>query len=317
MTPRPRILSCLPALLSGLLVLASGCTESLDSPTIVRTPRILAMVAEPPEAAPGQDVRVAAMISVPEDVPRPLRLRWRACLDVATVLDATGLAEVELPGAPDCDEQTLDVDEPYVVRGERTTALVAELRAIATLGGFDARVIETVLSTAGLAYYVDLDVLDAAGAVVVSGYKRAALTTREAPGTNPPAPTFRFGELAISGGEDPFDFTCATESGEIPVVAPLAEVALEPTIAGGLDEEPWLETFPVFDYTGGITTARENAYYTWLATAGVISEFTTRPPERGIVWTAHDEEGPQTLWLVVRDGHLGARACRLDVMVAR
>lgn len=307
----------LHALLTGLLLVLSGCTESLDSPTIVRTPRILAMVAEPPEAAPGADVRVAAMISVPPDAPRPLRLRWRACLDLRAVLEATGFDEIEIPRRPDCDSQTLELDQPYVVRGERTAALVDQLRSLAMFGGFDTALIETLLSTSGLAYDVDLDVLDAEGAVLVSGFKRAALTTREAPTTNPPAPTFRFGDLAITGGEDPFDFTCTTESGETPVVAPLARVALEPTIPGGLEEEPWLETFPVFDYTGGITTARENAYYTWLATAGVISEFTTRPPERGSVWTAHDEEGPQSLWLVVRDGHLGTRGCRLDVRVER
>ena len=283
----------------------------------MRTPRILAIVAEPPVAPPGQDVRLAAMISIPEGVQRPLQLRWRACLDVGSVLEASGLGEVELPGRPDCDEQMLDPDVPYVVRGERTSALVEQIRSLATIGGFDVALIEGILSSAGLAYYVDVDVLDANGDSAVTGYKRAAITTREAPTTNPPAPTFLFGEIAVRGGDDPFDFTCTTESGETPVVAPLAEVALEPTIPGGLEEEPWLETFPIYDYTGGITTGRENAYYTWLATAGVISEFTTRPPERGITWTAHDEEGPQTLWLVVRDGHLGARACRLDVMVAR
>ncbi|UJR86640.1 hypothetical protein [Sandaracinus amylolyticus] len=301
----------------ALALLATACTESLDSPTIVRTPRILAIVAEPPEAAPGEDLLVDAMISIPEDVARPLSLRWLSCIDAEEVLRASGFREIELPGSPECDEQMLPEGEPYVVRGERTEELVETLRDLAMLGGFDVMLFETLLATTGLAYFVDVQVLDANGEVVVAGFKRVAMTTREMPTTNPPPPTFLFGQTMITATGEPFDFTCGAADGVVPTVAPGAEVELVPVLPEGADEEPWLETFPIFDFTGGLTTARENAYYTWLATAGHISEFTTRPPERASEWTAPDEEGLQTLWLVVRDGHLGGSACRLDVVVAR
>jgi hypothetical protein len=299
----------------GLFTLVSGCTEGLDSPTIVRTPRILAMVAEPPESAPGTDVRLAAMISIPVAIPRPLSMRWRACIDPEEVLFASGFRGIELPGTPECDEQTLAVGEPYVVRGERTAEVVATLRAFASIGGFSPELLDGILSTAGFAYFVDLEVLDANGEIVVRGYKRAAMTTRESPTTNPPQPVFRLGEVRIVPEGQPFDFTCRAEDGSVPSVAPRAVVTLAPELPAGFDEEPWLETFPIFDYTGGLQIARENAYYTWLATAGSISDFTTRPPDRESRWTAPAEPGPQTLWLVIRDGHLGTSACRLDLMV--
>ena len=63
-------------------------------------------------------------------------------------------------------------------------------------------------------------------------------------------------------------------------------------------------SFHLFDFTGGLTTARENAYYTWLSDAGSIRHFTTRPPDRASEWTTAGGPGEQRLWLVVRDGHL-------------
>lgn len=298
-----------------VVVLAlAGCTEGLDPQSIVVTPRVLAIVAEPPESAPGVDVEVDAMISIPADVARPLTLRWQACLDPEEVLRASGFRGIEIPGRPDCDPQTLAPGEPYVVRGERTQALIETLRSFAMIGGFDPGLIEAVLGTAGLAYFVEVDVLDASGDLVASAYKRVAMTTREPPTTNPPPPTFRVGETAIVQS-DTERFACVAVDGATPRIAPGAEVELAPTLPEGVEMEPWIETFPVFDYTGGLTTASENAYYTWFATAGAIGEHTTRPPDRETTWRAPAETGPQTLWLVVRDGHLGQSACRLDVLV--
>src|SRR5690606_18444642 len=54
------------ALASAVLALV-GCVEDLDPIAIVVTPRILAIVAEAPESAPGVDVEVDAMISIPDD----------------------------------------------------------------------------------------------------------------------------------------------------------------------------------------------------------------------------------------------------------
>lgn len=296
-----------------VFVLLTACIEGLDSPSIVVTPRILAIVAEPPESAPGTDISVDAMISIPEEIPRPLALRWRACLSPQEVLEASGFRNIEVPGGmPDCDPQTLPEGEPYLVRGARTRALVDLVMAFGSVGGFDTSLFESVLATAGLAFFVDVDVVDANGVVVVSGYKRVAVTTRPSPTTNPPSPKFRIGDAVV---ETTSRFACMTTDASIPVIVADTEIELAPILPDGALEEPWLESFPIFDFTGGLQTARENAYYTWYATAGSLSEHTTRPPNREITWTAPSEPGPHTLWLVIRDGHLGQSGCRLDVMV--
>lgn len=296
-----------------VLVLLTACIESLDPPSIVVTPRILAVVAEPPESAPGTDIVVDAMISIPEHIQRPLSLRWQACLSLQEVLQASGFRNIEIPGTPECAPQTLAEGEPYLVRGERTQALVDLVRTFGSLGGFDTSLIEGVLSTAGFAFVVDVDVIDANGVVVVSGYKRVAMTTRTTPTTNPPSPEFRIGEFVV---ETTDRFTCTSADGQVPVIAPGSEIELAPLLPEGLEEEPWLESFPIFDFTGGLQIAEENAYYTWYATAGSLSEHTTRPPEREITWTTPETAGPHTIWLVIRDGHLGQSACRLDVTIA-
>jgi hypothetical protein len=298
----------------GLVLAATvwlaGCVQPLDPASIVRTPRILAIVVEPPEAHPGQDVAVRAMVSVPEEVPRPLRLRWRSCIDPERLLVATGI-RVDLGRDRPCDEAVLAEDEPYLVAGERTQAAIEELRGLAGLGGFDRRFLDRLIETAGLAYVIDLEVLDASDGVLVAGYKRAAVTTRERPTTNPPPPTFRFGETVVVATDAPFQ--CAAIDGAVPRARTDTDIELAPILPEGAEEEPWLERFPIFDYTGGLVEGRENAYYSWFATDGRFSVETSRPPDRQTRWRTPARPGRQALWLVVRDGHLGASACRLEV----
>lgn len=287
-----------------------GCIESLDPIEVVVTPRVLAMVADRPESAPGQDVAVDVMLFAPADVPRPLSLRFRSCLDVAGVLDASGLPAQAAPPGRDCDEQTLPEGTPYVVRGERTEELVRAIDALAALGG-DAGLVREVLGSAGLAFYVDVDVLDAEGEVRASAYKRVAITTR-APTTNPPPPSFRLGDREIvTAGR----FACAAVDGAPIELTGDSPYALEPILPSDASEEPWLEEYPIFDFTGGVRVVRENAYYTWLVSGGSLSVHTGFPPERGSEWRAPREPGEHALWLVVRDGHLGQSACRLGVRV--
>ncbi len=304
--------------LSVVLALV-GCTGSLDPSEIVKTPRVLAVVAEPPESAPGTDIAVDAMISVPAEAPRPLALRWRACLDAASVLRDTGLP-VEVPGRPECQEATLAEGVSFVVEGARTRALFDALASFAPLLGARAALLDLVLSTVGVAFEVELEVLDATGRVRVSAYKRVALTGRASPTTNPPPPRFRLDDALeiVPDGR----FTCRAADGRTPRLRAGAEVPLEPLLPDGsgfgdgdsaMAREPWLETFPVFDYTGGLTQGEEGAYYAWFATGGRLGEAITARPERGTRWTTPEEPGPASLWLVVRDGHLGTSACRLDV----
>ena len=96
-----------------MLALLSGCAGGLDPASIVKTPRILAIVADRPEHAPGEAAIFRAMISVPADAARPLTLRWSRCLAPEAVLRETGLS-IDLPGEPQCPPPTdLPEDAAY------------------------------------------------------------------------------------------------------------------------------------------------------------------------------------------------------------
>ncbi len=62
-----------------MLVLA-GCLEDLPRPSKVDSLRVLAVRAEPPEAAPGDSVKLTALVVDPTGKGRPLTMRWSACL---------------------------------------------------------------------------------------------------------------------------------------------------------------------------------------------------------------------------------------------
>lgn len=69
---RPMVMSLL------LLWVLPACLEELPDPSRIDSLRILAIVAEPPEAAPGEVVRLNALVVDPEN--RPLNYQWFACL---------------------------------------------------------------------------------------------------------------------------------------------------------------------------------------------------------------------------------------------
>jgi hypothetical protein len=232
-----------------------------------------------------------------------------------SILEATGFT-LNLEGNPPCPEPVLlTEDEAFTLPGAETQSVV-DLLSLASQAGYDVQRILDVLDTAGLAFEVNLDVLDANGVVLVSALKRGALTRRDAPGTNPPSMRFRLGEsLMVS---DPTrTFVCASEPGEPVVLASDTDFTIEPLIGRAPDgEEDWLESFPIYDYSGGVTEGRENAYYSLYVTAGGTSKETTRPPERNFQFHTPKEPGPMTLWMIARDGHLGTSGCRLDLMVS-
>lgn len=291
-----------------LCVLLTGCDGfGLDPPTIVRTPRILAIVADPPESAPGTDIHLSAMTFDPEG--RALTHRWRACLSPFRLARASGLP-VEVPASDRCTP--LDGSPDAMLSGEATTEVIETLEDLAALGGFPAEGLAAIVDTAGLAFIVELDVLSPEGEVLVSGYKRVALTRRPMPTTNPPPISFMVGETLVEP-DVTLPFTCVPASGTPMRVAAGERIELVPVFPE--DGETWLESFLVFDYSGGITPGTENAYYSFYATGGGISEGTTRPPNRESEWGVPQEPGEHSLFFVTRDGHLGTTACRLDVVV--
>lgn len=282
-----------------LCLVLLGCEDGPAPPSLVDSVRVLAIVAEQPEARPGVDVTVRAEIANPHG--QAFVARWHACAaEERNVSEAILQYGGRVPNGG-CPQDAplrveLDSDGPEVTLPGRVTA-----DALSLARELDPRV-DGLVATVGLPFVVQLTLEDPeTGEPLVLAYKRVALTTRDTPSTNPPPPTFSFGgEAVVADGED-----CG-----IRTVAADTEVELLPTA-----NEAWFETHPRFELDGTIGEARETAYYSWFATAGEIETPITVAPDRLNRWRAPAAPGEVQLWLVVRDGHLGASFCRLRARV--
>lgn len=298
---------------------STACIGALDPPTLVKTPRILAIMASLPESRPGEDIEIGALAYVPSDPSgASTTYRWRLCMSLPRVLDAAQIP-ADLP-LPDTCETLPSTGPTATIPGERTQALADLLSSLPSGGDFDASFLTNILASAGIPFQVEVDVLDAAGTVLVTGIKTLAITTREEPlpppTTNPPPVLF-----TIADGDD------TTE--DIDVVMPDSIFGPACIVTGTALDVPaesvrtitpipgtdWTEEFPIYDFSGTIRIGRENEYYSFYATGGSLVDETTRPPDRATEWTTPETPGSVRLWLIVRDGHLGARGCFVDLNV--
>lgn len=290
------------ALVAALVVVLAACGgPSFDSPSIVLGPRILAAVADPPELAPGTDVRVTVMTAEAEGA----TLELTVDLSVAALALGAGqhLGEDAEPIAlvPDGDA--------WILPAAATESAIDALFDVVGDAPPETpeHVVRFVYETVGLPVRIDITMRDADGEVILEAFKRVVLTSRGSPTTNPPPPRFRVGDAWASGTGEAF--RCGWE-GAPAIVAPGDAVTLVPD-----PDEPWLESFPVLDLEGEVITGTEAAYYSWFSTAGDFDFDVTRSPGRETEWTAPETTGARPLWVVVRDGHLGVSACRVDVEV--
>jgi len=308
-----------PLVTTGLLastflvsLMNSGCVGGLDQPTLVKTPRILNIIARTPESMPGEDIEVGVIAYAPEDpTGASLTYRWRMCDSLPRVLRAAQIPlDTTMLGSSECFVLSDQTGPTATLPGARTMRLADTIRAIAAAdprAGF----LGAVLDTAGIPFEVEVDVLSASGDVLVTGKKIIAIGTRTMPPltTNPPAVPFSIDDQDIAMAPDLFNHACIPLGGPIRIQAG-AEVEVAP-IAGA----EWTESFPIYDFSGRIRLGTENEYYSFYATDGSISEETSRPPNRAIQFRAPNAPGSLRFWMIVRDGHLGGRGCFIDIEV--
>lgn len=339
----------------ALLVLASvalggpACIAEpdFDPSELVKTPRILAIIAEPPELAPGEASTVSVLFADPLGGGRAVRYRWSACV----ALESLGGGGAGLSGAQygmmskgdGCADPATSFE---LGDGETTLLLAPPEESIAMLvmqfralvgDAISEEFIERLLTDVGIQITVQVDAITdgpTGEEVLVTGFKRVIVSRRAERGTNPPRPRFEVGDYGVVSAYAPggSGFDCATESGEPIVVPPRTSVPLrpDPTPQDPLDpdaDEPWTtdltcsdtdpvtECYGVLDPQGFFAEKPENAFYSWNITAGSLFEGTTGRPARDNTWTTPSTPGDVTLWVVTRDGHGGTSACRATVTV--
>jgi len=282
--------------------------------SFIDRPRILAVVADPPELSPSStaSVTLSLLVAGADEVSD---VRWTACgMPGGGGFGGMGNMFGENEGDSGCGSGAIPLGE-----GERVSVSLDVARALlmsddlaqAALGSeLSAAALAQIRTSVGIAATIEVTLL--ADGKRLRALKRVLLRESAAPGSNPPPPTFRFGETILrSEGEGP-PYRCEPEQGGLQ--AGLREsVALVPVFDG--DREPWLETFMVLDARGMLAERSEQAFYSWFTDAGNLNDGSTRAPSRANVWRAPNTPGCAQIWLVVRDGHAGATACIARVAV--
>lgn len=303
------------ALSIAIGILACGCIESPDfaRPSFVDGPRVLAIVAEPPEAAPGDSFALSILLAGHGD--EDVEITWRAC---GAFDDGTGFGGGAQYGERDPDEGCgggfsvpLGEGLTATLPGELTRALFDNLDLAAMIIGaqLPAGALDQIRRDVGIPFLIEADVH--IGAKRIRSVKRVLVRETDAPHANPPPPHFVLGELEI-GSDTRTPFRCTGAVADVRVPAD-ADLELIPIVEG--EEEEWLEQYFVLDAQGMLRERTERAYYSWFSDGGRLDQQLTRAPLRNEVWHTPADPGRHTLWAVVRDGRGGTSACGVVVEV--
>ena len=334
------------------VVLLSACNIDLDRISLVKTPRVLSIVADPPEAAPGEDVRFHVLAFDPAG--RELRYAYRRCIDPASFTGGITADEGDSDTGvmPICDgDYVPGTGDTFIVQGADLQQLYDDLPVFVAAAHLSAESIEGLVSAIQLPLQVRVRItaIDPATgletAPLITAVKTFGLTTRTPRTTNPPYVFFSVGDSLFLGGVDPNSFECTLWAGTpAPVFPASPPIGHGDPVAVPLvpRDNPfdWEETYPYIDYARTIQTGHEGAYYSWFTTSDVSTpcvhsdchtihegdETTTvsssaRPDDpmtfltRDTFWELPSTPGTYHLWLVVRDGHLGESACHTTITV--
>jgi hypothetical protein len=297
----------------NLAVWLAGCLDlpDFESASIITGPRVLAVVAEPPEIHPGEALELSILIAGVDD-PSETRITWRACGSFDGFGGGGGAQYGEEQPDEGCGGTSLSFDlgegPTAQLPGALTTDLFDNLEVIAMTIGTDLPegIVEQIRSSVGIAFLIEATVR--AQGKLVRATKRVLISENPEPHTNPPPPRFMFGDQAIiADPEQPL--RCVRDDGEPVTAGPAESIELIP------EEEAWLETYNIINARGELRDRKERAFYAWYTTAGSLDSGSTKSPLRNNLWRTPVMAGDYPLWLIVRDGHGGTSACELTVVI--
>lgn len=288
------------------MALALGCIGDLASKELVVSPRILDIIADPPEIAPGGTVRIRAVVGGNTG---PVRYRWVTCagIDALSGNGGFGAGTSETGCTGDAGRVVpLGTSEEATLTIPAASIDVEQL--LARFGDRAPReLVERYLRDVGV--IVGVGVTIEADGRTVEGYKRVVVSLSPRPNTNPPTPRIRVNGRWVSvpaaGGAD-----CVPEEGGPIRVPRVMNVHLVPD-----PDESWLERYTVLTAVGTFEERDEQAFYSWYTTNGNVARGLTRSPTRDNYWQPSDHPGTHSLWFFLRDGRGGSSGCRLSVTV--
>lgn len=330
-----------------LATLAIGCVLALVScvdtdfarPSLVQTSRVLAIVADPPVLGVDVPTTLSALVvnasgaPLSHDPNAGVTFVWTACLVPASVPGLQGMqydADGTQQGCGGATSIPLSTDASgaATLPAGLLDQVVAggSLASVAEILGLPVSLLMEALARTGVIVTVELRV-ERPGREPLIATKRVVLRDlpqAEVIGSNPSLPRFSIRARDedettatwISGRDHAAPWQCDWEdaprtlhAGETYVLDPV-DVPDESE-----DEADWRERYEVVDLTGSFLTLSEQPYYAWYGTAGRFDQEQTTEPADEELWRAPSTPGVHPLWLVVRDGHAGVSACRIDVEV--
>lgn len=326
------------------LTIVLGCDPPpLDPRHKVASPRVLAMIADPPEVRPGGSVEVRLITGGITGTPT---YSWSVCAraeSTTTFVAQSTFGQAEPNDACFGDAGAAVVRLPFtgpnalIVVPSNLLEQLEALRAVYGRNISPGQLLQ-LARTAGLPLTVAVEIRAAGpdgGMFVERALKRVVVLDRPELNHNPPPPSFTFGFIdadAGLGGLSPDGGRRAVSQGIPMRYVPGSDDLCEPADNGGPivvrpeqvleiapdpTEDPWLERYFVLDAYGRPAQQNETAFYSWYSTGGAYRDDRTRIPTRNTVWEAPQRLGPITHWLIVRDGRGGTSGCRYTVEVSR
>jgi len=246
-------------------VMLAGCAEQLTPQSLVSDLRVLAIRAEPAEAAPGETVRLEALVVDPFGQGRSIERVWASCPD------PPGDSPVRCVerGSPDLlgSDERVEVTMPADLPDGRSLGVLLYVCAGGTVG-----LTEDGPTCTGEG---------ASGLLAVRRVKSAATS----PNRNPTIAALALDGAALEGDDIPEVAACADDCASHALTVSTAEDAAEPV-----------------DGDGGRT---EELVTSWLATSGAMERpfgFGSAP---AVEWTPPDGTGLVFFWVVLRDDRGG------------
>ena len=284
-----------------LLAAAAACAPSLGSPPwLVDSPRVLALVADAPELAPGASSTFRALVAGPQGELDLSSATWAICAEAPALTSSGPIAPAclaPLPPAGQGASPTLATSsDACSLFGPEGSSVSPRPHAPDATGGYYQPV---QFSFAGALAFDEerlLCPLAQASFSVARQYQQTYPPNRN--------PILLGLDASVSGAP--------VSPGAVP---PGAQVSL--SLRWSADSN---ETFPVLDAASlTLVSQTETMRASWFATGGALAQSESAPDlsltSSSNSWTAPSQPGPVFLWAVLRDSRGGAAWLSLRAVV--